>query len=47
LAVEDLKWANFVFISPMVVERESARAVVDRYMKSGVKVVAGEPLFPM
>jgi len=47
LTEEDLKWADYVFISAMVVQRESARAVIDRCKKSAVKVVAGGPLFTM
>jgi len=29
------------FVSAMVVQRESARAVIDRYKTAGVKVVEG------
>jgi len=44
---EDLKWADYVFISAMVVQRESARAVVKRCKAIGAKMVAGGPLFTM
>jgi radical SAM superfamily enzyme YgiQ (UPF0313 family) len=44
---EDLKWADYVFISAMVVQRESARAVIHRCKSGSVKVVAGGPLFTM
>jgi radical SAM superfamily enzyme YgiQ (UPF0313 family) len=47
LTDEDLKWADYVFLSAMVVQRESARATIDRCKKAGVKVVAGGPLFTM
>ena len=43
----DLKWADYVFISAMVVQRESARAVIERCKTAGVKMVAGGPLFTM
>jgi radical SAM superfamily enzyme YgiQ (UPF0313 family) len=44
---EDLAWADYVFVSAMVVQRESARAVIHRSKLAGVKVVAGGPLFTM
>ena len=45
LTDEDIKWADYVFISAMYVQRKSAREVVDRCKKFGVKTVAGGPLF--
>ncbi len=42
---KDLLWADYVFISAMVVQKESVREVIDRCKKSGVKTVAGGPLF--
>src|SRR5512133_2807619 len=47
LTDEDLAWADYAFISAMVVQRESARAVIQRCKLAGVKVVAGGPLFTM
>jgi radical SAM superfamily enzyme YgiQ (UPF0313 family) len=47
LTETDLKWADYVFLSAMVVQRESARLVIARCKKTGVKVVAGGPLFTM
>ena len=44
---EDLKWADYVFISAMIVQRESVRAVVKRCKAVGAKMVAGGPLFTM
>lgn len=41
----DLKWADLVFISAMSIQRESARAIIDRCRKLGVKTVCGGPLF--
>jgi radical SAM superfamily enzyme YgiQ (UPF0313 family) len=45
LSAEDLAWADYVFISGMVVQRESARHIIARCQEAGVKVVAGGPLF--
>jgi radical SAM superfamily enzyme YgiQ (UPF0313 family) len=42
---EVLQWADCVFISAMAVQRESAREVIERCKKIGVKIVAGGPLF--
>lgn len=44
---EDLRWADYVFVSAMTVQRESARAVIKRCKAVGAKVVAGGPLFTM
>jgi radical SAM superfamily enzyme YgiQ (UPF0313 family) len=44
---EDLKWADYVFLSAMIVQRESVRAILKRCKAIGVKVVAGGPLFTM
>jgi len=42
---EDLKWADYVFISAMVVQRDSVKEVIARCKKLNTKVVAGGPLF--
>jgi len=47
LAEDDLAWADYVFVSAMIVQRESARAIIHRCKLAGVKVVAGGPLFTM
>ena len=47
LTDEDLAWADYVFVSAMIVQRESARAVIRRCKTAGAKVVAGGPLFTM
>jgi len=47
LTEEDLKWADYVFISALVVQRESASLVIQRCKCAGLKVVAGGPLFTM
>ncbi|MBM4084567.1 MAG: DUF4070 domain-containing protein [Planctomycetes bacterium] len=45
LTDEALAWADYVFISAMAVQRESAAQVIQRCKKAKVKVVAGGPLF--
>jgi len=47
LTDEDLAWADYVFISAMIVQRESAQDVIKRSKTAGVQVVAGGPLFTM
>src|SRR5512140_2250947 len=47
LTDEQLAWADYVFLSAMVVQRESVRAILQRCRTAGVKVVAGGPLFTM
>jgi len=42
---EDLKWADYVFISAMTVQRDSVNEVIARCKKLEVKTVAGGPLF--
>ncbi len=45
LTDEALAWADYAFISSMVVQRSSAQQIILRCKKAGVKVVAGGPLF--
>ena len=45
LSDKDLEWADYVFISAMVVQQDSTREVIDRCKKLGVKTVGGGPLF--
>ena len=47
LSDEDLAWADAVFLSAMMVQRDSAREIIQRCKAVGVKVVAGDPLFTM
>ena len=47
LADHDLKWADYIFISAMIVQRDSAQANIQRCKNIGAKVVAGGPLFTM
>lgn len=41
----DLQWADYVFISAMVVQKNSVREVLDRCKRLSIKTVAGGPLF--
>jgi radical SAM superfamily enzyme YgiQ (UPF0313 family) len=45
LSEGDIKWADYVFISSMVVQRDSAIEVIARCKRLNAKVVAGGPLF--
>ena len=40
-----IKWADYVFIGAMVVQRQSARETIHRCRELGTKVVVGGPLF--
>lgn len=42
---EDILWADYVFISAMVVQKESVRTVIDSCKRLGTRTVAGGPLF--
>jgi radical SAM superfamily enzyme YgiQ (UPF0313 family) len=45
LTKKDLAWANYAFISAMIVQRESARQIITLCKESRLRVVAGGPLF--
>jgi radical SAM superfamily enzyme YgiQ (UPF0313 family) len=45
LADSDLQWADYVFISAMLIQKASVREIIDRCKGLGVKTVAGGPLF--
>ncbi|MFH0941892.1 MAG: DUF4070 domain-containing protein [Chloroflexota bacterium] len=45
LTDENIKWADYLFLSAMVVQRESALEVIARAKQLGTKIVAGGPLF--
>ncbi|MFC1998504.1 B12-binding domain-containing radical SAM protein [Chloroflexota bacterium] len=42
---KEIKWADYVFISAMVVQQNSVKKVIKRCNKLGAKVVCGGPLF--
>lgn len=41
----DIKWADYVFVSAMVTQTDSAKNVIRRCNQLGVRVVAGGPVF--
>src|SRR5512147_530010 len=45
LSDRDLRWADYVFLSAMSIQKESALDVIARCAKQGVKIIAGGPLF--
>jgi len=45
LTEKDLAWADYAFISGMVVQRDSAREIIARCKEANLKVIAGGPLF--
>lgn len=47
LTNRDIEWADYVFISAMIVQRDSARQIVDRCKRMKKKIVVGGPLFTL
>jgi len=45
LSEKDIIWADYVFISAMSIQSESANNVIEKCNKLNVKIVAGGPLF--
>jgi radical SAM superfamily enzyme YgiQ (UPF0313 family) len=45
LSDENIRWADYVFLSAMVVQKESTKEVIARCNRLNTKVVAGGPLF--
>jgi len=45
LTDEDITWADYVFISAMVVQRESVKEILSRCKALNIKTVCGGPLF--
>lgn len=41
----DIQWADYVFITAMSIQKESAKKVISQCKKVGTKVVVGGPLF--
>jgi len=42
---EHIKWADYIFISAMIVQKEETKKIIDLAQRAGKKVVAGGPLF--
>lgn len=47
LTDEDIRWADYVFISAMAIQKESVAEVMRRCHENGAVMVAGGPLFTM
>jgi radical SAM superfamily enzyme YgiQ (UPF0313 family) len=45
LTDRDLKWADYVFLSAMVAQQDSAQEVITRCKQLGTRIVAGGPFF--
>ena len=45
LTDDDLSWADLAFIGGMAVQRDSAKKIIARCERIGLKVIAGGPLF--
>ena len=45
LTDRDIKWADYVFVSAMIVQKESTIKVIEKAKRFGKPVVAGGPLF--
>jgi radical SAM superfamily enzyme YgiQ (UPF0313 family) len=45
LSSEDIRWADYVFISAMLTQKDSAAKVINECLKHQTKIVAGGPLF--
>ena len=45
LTYKDIAWADMVFVGAMAIQRASAKEIIAHCQKSGVRIVAGWPLF--
>jgi radical SAM superfamily enzyme YgiQ (UPF0313 family) len=41
----DIKWADYVFVTGMVIQKKSVEQIIERCKRLNVKIVAGGPLF--
>ncbi len=42
---EDIRWANYVFVSAMITQKDSVAKVLNECIKHQTKIIAGGPLF--
>jgi len=45
LSADNIEWADMIFVSAMIIQKDSAKEVIERVRNLGKKVVAGGPLF--
>ncbi|MFC2086565.1 B12-binding domain-containing radical SAM protein [Bacteroidota bacterium] len=45
LKINDLDWADYVFISAMYIQKESVNNIIEKCIEHKVKMIAGGPLF--
>jgi radical SAM superfamily enzyme YgiQ (UPF0313 family) len=45
LLAKDIKWADYVFLSAMYVQKESVNLVIEECLRYKTKIIAGGPLF--
>ena len=45
LSDRDIKWADYVFVSAMSIQKESVKKIITQCKELGAKIVAGGPLF--
>lgn len=45
LTDDDVRWADYVMVSAMLIQRASVEAIVDRCAANGRPIIAGGPLF--
>ena len=45
LTEENIQWADYVFVSAMIVQKESVKEIIAKCKKFNTKIVAGGPLF--
>jgi len=45
LTDEDIKWADYIFVSAMITQKKSAKEIIARCNRLGKKVIVGGPMF--